>query len=141
MYKVIRKMLSIVISASVVCSMAVAVSADKTERFSGVKLGNYEMSGELIGTLTGGYATTRCNRSVYYISVDATGYIIYEIDGQTFRMDFDNKPCVNYNYDLAYTVTGGQYGPNMVKTGSYWSSHEIRDGVNGVGKYLATIDV
>lgn len=144
MNKIIRKILTAVISASVVCSMAVGISAangSKTETFSGVKLGSYEMSGELTGCLTGGYATTRCNKSVYYIAANVTGYVMGENEhGIIQRYDLGEAPLHKYNNTMVYTFIGG-HEPIGVETGSFWSAHEIRDGVNGVGHYLATIDV
>ena len=144
MSKVIRKILTTVISASVICSMAVAANAangSETKRFSGVKLGNYVMSGELTGCLTGGYATTTCNKKVYYIAVNVTGYVMGEnAHGVIERQDLGQAPRDRHNETSVYTFIGG-HEPIGVETGSFWSSHEIRDGVNGVGHYLATIDV
>lgn len=95
------------------------------------------MSGELDGSLYGGFATTWCNKKVYFIHAAVEGYVITD-EGE--RHDEKRAECTNYDWDVALASNGG-HQPFGLRTGSFWSAHEIRDGVDGKAHYLATIDV
>lgn len=136
MSKLCKWISSVAVVGVLASTMTMSASA-KVSTFNNVTLGNYVMSGELDGNLHGGYAWTWCNKNVYFIHVAVEGYVVGD-NGECY--DEGRGERTRYNTDRSYAFVGGHEDIGLV-TGSFWSAHEIRDGVNGVGRYLATIDV
>lgn len=136
MSKLFKRISAFTLATVVASTLAISASAE-VKTFDNVTLGNYVMSGELDGSLYGGFATTRCNANVYLIHAAVEGYVIGD-DG--VRYDEKRAEMTNYDWNIAIASNGG-HQPFGLRTGSFWSAHEIRDGQNGVGHYLATIDV
>lgn len=136
MSKLFNRISAAALATVVATTMAISASAE-VKKFNNVTLGKYVMSGELDGSLYGGFATTRCNTNVYYIHAAVEGYVIGD---NGVRYNEKRAEATKYNWKIALASNGG-HQPGGLRTGSFWSAHEIRDGVNGKGHYLATIDV
>lgn len=138
MSKIFQRIAAIVSTTAIIAaSTSVSASADKFAEFNDVRLGNYIMSGSLDGSCYGGYAWTRCNQKIYFIGASVEGYYVGD-DGTIY--DLKKRSDERNNSDKAYAFVGGQ-SPLGLRTGSFWSCHEIRTAEDGIARYLATIDV